>query len=95
MNKFARAVMGRILAGWAVFLIGLVLLQWLHTFRDNVAHQAIGPLFLLLWVLLLLCVWGGCKTVALRLRYALFTIQVAASVVVCMLFFQHLISQSI
>ena len=95
MAKLTDPGIGRMVAAWAGFLIGLALLLWLHTFRDNIVHQAIGPLFLLLWVLLLAYVWEGCKAATPRLRHVLFATQVAASVVVCVLFFRHLISQSL
>jgi len=95
MDNLNRRSMGRLVAAWAGFLIGLLLLRWLHTFRDNIAHQAISPLFLVLWVLLLAFAWDGCKAITSRLRHFLFAIQVAASLGVGLLFFQHLISRSI
>lgn len=82
----------RLLLGWVIFLGGLIPLLWLHTFSDRAAHRAIGPLFLLLWIALLVCVWDGCKLFTPRLRFIFFLVQVTASVVVCMLFFLHLIS---
>ena len=94
MDKVTHRGIGRLVAAWAGFLIGLASLLWLHTFRDNIAHQAIGPLFLLLWVFLLAFVWDGCKAFMPRLRHILFALQVGASLWVCLLFFQHLISQS-
>jgi hypothetical protein len=84
----------RTAAGWAVFLVGLLLLLWLHTFRDRLAHSAILPLFLSMWVGLLACAWDGSKVVAPRWRYVLFSLQLIASAVVGALFFQHLIGQS-
>ena len=50
----------RLLLGWVIFLSGLLPVQWLHTFTDRTAHRAIGPMFLLLWIALLVCVWDGC-----------------------------------
>ena len=85
----------RIALGWMIYLIGLAPLLWLHTFIDRAAHRAIAPLLLLLWIALLLCVWDGCKVFSLRLRLLLFSVQLAASVVACMLFILHLISQSV
>ena len=95
MSKLTRAGIRRIVSGWAALLIGLAPLLWLHTFRDNGAHQVIGPLFLLLWIILLVFVWEGCKSFRLQLRYILLTAQVAASVILCRLFFQRLIEQSV
>ena len=85
----------RIALGWMIFLMGLAPLLWLHTFTDVAAHRAIGPLLLVLWIALLLCVWDGCKVFSLRLCLLLFLVQLAASVGACMLFILHLISQSV
>ena len=85
----------RLLLGWVIFLSGLLPLLWLHTFTDRAAHRAIGPLLLLLWIALLVCVWDGCKMFSPRLRLIFVLVQVAASVAVCMLFVLHLINQSL
>jgi len=85
----------RLLLGWVIFLGGLLPLQWLHTFTDRTAHRAIGPMFLLLWIALWVCVWDGCKMFTPRLRIIFVLVQVAASVAVCMLFVLHLINQSV
>ena len=84
----------RIIAGWMVFLFGWGVLFWLHRLRDNLAHQAILPLFLLFWIGQLALVWDGCKTTALRWRYGLFTVQAVASVVLSARLFEYLIGQS-
>jgi len=85
----------RLLLGWVIFLGGLLPLQWLHTFTDRAAHRAIGPMFLLLWIALLVCVRDGCKMFTPRLRIIFVLVQVAASVAVCMLFVLHLINQPV
>jgi hypothetical protein len=95
MDKPTGVRVGRIALAWVVFLGGLGLLLGLHTFRDRLAHQAIGPLFLLLWVFLLVSGWDGCRGLKLRWRCALFTVQVAVSVVLCLCLFQYLIRLSI
>jgi hypothetical protein len=85
----------RMALGWMIYLIGMAPLLWLHTFINRAVHRAIPPLLLLLWIVLLLCVWDGCKVFSLRLRVFLFSVQLAASVVACMLFVLHLIRQSL
>jgi hypothetical protein len=80
--------------GWAVFLVGLPLLLWLHTWRDHLAHSAILPVFLLMWIVLLVCALDGSRVIAPRWRCVLFLFQVMASVLIGILFFQHLINQS-
>jgi hypothetical protein len=86
---------GRIVIPWAAFFAGLALLVWLHTFEDQLAHRAIGPLLLLLWTFLLAFAWDGCKVITSRSRYLLFAVQAAASLLVCVWFVSYLISQSI
>jgi len=80
---------------WAGFLTALTVLGWMHTFQDRLSHEAIGPLFLLLWIFQLAFVWDGCKTLRPGLRHFLFLLQVALSLAVCLAFFQYLISQSV
>jgi hypothetical protein len=95
MDKPTGVRVRRIALAWVVFLGGLGLLLGLHTFRDRLAHQAIGPLFLLLWVFLLLNIWDACRDAKLRWKYALFAVHILVSVVLCLCFFQHLIHQSV
>ena len=95
MTTLTHSGIRRIALGWVIYLTGLAPLLWLHTFVDRMAHRAIGPLLLLLWIALLLCVWDGCKVFGFRLRLFLFVVQLAASVVACMLFVLHLINQSV
>jgi hypothetical protein len=95
MKPLAHFGIQRLLLGWAIFLGGLLPLLWLHTFTDRAAHRAIGPLLLLLWIALLVCVWDGCKMFTPGLRLIFVVVQVAASVAVCMLFVLHLINQSV
>jgi hypothetical protein len=76
---------------WAVFISGLLLLSWLHTFRESAAHSAILPLLLLLWVVLAVAVWDGCKEVTPWLRFALLLLQAVAALSASALFFRHLL----
>ena len=85
--------MPRLWLGWAIFLPGLLSLSWLHTFRDRLAHSAILPLFLLVWIAFAVYVWDGCKLIAPRWRLVLFSLQLAASGLMGGLFFLHLIGQ--
>ena len=78
-----------------MFILGLLLLLWLHTFRDHLAHSAILPVFLLIWIILVACSWDGSKVIAPRWRYVLFSLQVLASVVIGIFFFHHLITASL
>jgi peptidoglycan/LPS O-acetylase OafA/YrhL len=59
----------RILAGWGAFVVGLLLLLWMHTLRDSAAHSAILPFLLLLWIILAMAVWDGCKGITPWLRF--------------------------
>ena len=61
MKMLIHSGLSRILTGWMVFVIGLMLLWWLHTFRDRLAHLAILPSLFLLWIILALSIWDGCK----------------------------------
>ena len=85
----------KIVTGWVVFISGLMLLSWLHTFRDSAAHSAILPLLLLFWIVLGVAVWDGCKLVAPRLRFALLLLQAVAALSASTLFFQHLLQASL
>lgn len=85
----------RIVTGWAVFIIGLMLLLWLHTFRDSVAHSAILPLLLLLWIVLAVAVWDGSKAVTMWLRFVFLLLQAVAALSASALFFQHLLRTSL
>lgn len=87
--------MRRIVTGWAAFIVGLMLLLWLHTFRDSTPHSAIFPLFLLLWIVLAVAIWDGCKTITLRLRFVLLLLQAVVALCASALFFQHLIRTSL
>ena len=95
MKVLTHAGRQRILTGWLVFVVGLMLLLWLHTFRDSAAHSAILPLLLLLWIVLAVAVWDGCKVVAPRLRFALLLLQAVAALSASTLFFQHLLRTSL
>jgi hypothetical protein len=86
-----RLGMQKIVTGWVVFISGLMLLLWLHTFQDSAAHSAILPLLLLLWIVLAVAVWDECKIVAPRLRFALLLLQAVAALLASTLFFQHLL----
>ncbi len=81
----------RMVIGWSVFVGGLALILWLHTFRDHAAHSATMPLFLLFWVILAVCVWDGRTAVASRFRFLFFSIQAITALLASALFFQHLL----
>jgi len=87
--------MGRIVTGWAAFILGLMLLVWLHTFRDSAAHSAILPLLLLLWIVLAVAVWDGCRAVTLWLRCVLLLLQAVVALSASALFFRHLLRTSL
>ena len=95
MKMLTHFAMRRIVTGWAAFIIGLLLLLWLHTFRDSTAHSAILPLLLLLWIVLAVAIWDGCKAVTLRLRFVLLLLQAVVAFCASALFFQHLIRTSL
>jgi hypothetical protein len=95
MKMLTHLGMRKIVTGWAVFISGLVLLLGLHTFRDSAAHSAILPLLLLLWIVLAVAVWDGCKIVAPRLRFALLLLHAVAALLASTLFFQHLLRTSL
>jgi len=95
MNAVKNFGVQRLLLGWGIFFLGLMLLAWLHTFRDRAPHRAIGPLLLLLWISLVVCLWDGCKMFSPRLRFVFLAVQIAAAVVASMLFVLHLIGQSV
>ena len=85
----------RIVTGWTVFLVGLTLLLWLHTFRDSIAHSAILPLLLLLWIVLATAIWDGCKGITPRRRFVLLLLQAVAAVLASAFFVQHLLRASV
>jgi hypothetical protein len=91
MKMLTHVGMRKIITGWAVFITGLLLLLWLHTFRDSAAHSAILPLLLLLWIVLAVAVWDGCKVVAPPLRLALLLLQAVGALSASTLFFKHLL----
>jgi hypothetical protein len=85
----------RVVTGWAAFITVLLLLLWLHTFRDSAAHSAILPLLLLFWIVLAVAVWDGCKVITLWLRFALLLLQAVAALSASALFFRHLLQTSL
>jgi hypothetical protein len=95
MKMFSHCGLNRIVTGWVVFVVGLALLLWLHTFRDHAAHSLIVPLFLLLWVILVVLVWDGRNVVAPRFRFFLFSFHALMASVASVLFFQHLLRTSL
>jgi len=95
MKMLTHFDMQRIVTGWTVFIIGLMLLLWLHTFRDSVAHSAILPLLLMLWIVLAIAVWDGCKSVTRWLRFLFLLLQAVAALSASALFFQHLLRTSL
>ena len=95
MKMLTQFDMRRIVTGWAAFILGLLLLLWLHTFRDSAAHSAILPLLLLLWIVLAVAIWDGCKTVTLRLRFVLLLLQAVVALSASALFFRHLLRTSL
>jgi hypothetical protein len=59
MPKFSKWV--ELTAPWITLFFGLFILDWLHGFRDRLAHTLI-PLFLIgLWAIVLLLFWDGRK----------------------------------
>jgi hypothetical protein len=95
MNTLTRFGIRRILTGWVIFGSGLVFILWLHTFRDAAPHNMIFPLLLLLWVVLAVAIWDGCKAVTPQLRFVLLLLQVAVALCASALLFQHLIRTSL
>lgn len=93
MKMLTHSGMRRIVTGWSAFMIGLMLLLWLHT--DSAAHSAILPLLLLLWIVLAVAIWDGCKAVTPRLRFGLLLLQAVVALCASALFFQHLIRASL
>jgi hypothetical protein len=91
MERVTNRGLQRMAIGWIVFVGGLALLLWLHTFRDHAAHSAIVPVFLFLWVVLGVCVWDGRNAVAPRFRVLLFSLQGLIAVLASALFFHHLL----
>jgi hypothetical protein len=95
MKIFTHVGMRKIVTGWAVFISGSLLLVWLHTFRDSAAHSAILPVLLLLWIVLAVAVWDGCKVIAPPVRIVLLLFQLAAALSASTLFFRHLLRTSL
>jgi hypothetical protein len=76
-------------------LLGLLALLALHTLRDRLAHRALLPLFLLLWVIHLACVWDGAKAARNPLlRFLSFVGQVGLAVGASALFVHLLLQQT-
>ena len=84
----------RLVAGWAIFTGGLAVLLWLHTFRDQLAHSALLPSFLLLWLILGVCVWDGRQAVSPRFRWMAFLLQAIGALLESAFFFQQLLRGS-
>jgi hypothetical protein len=76
---------------WMLLCSGLALLEWLHTFRDQLAHNIILPLLLALWSIALLLLWDGCTMVRQALRLAIFVLQAVGSMFLVFGFLSHLI----
>lgn len=94
MNTLTRFSIQRIVTGWVIFGSGLILVLWLHTFRDSAPHTMILPLLLLLWVALIVCVWDGCRTFALWKRIVFILAQAAVAATACILLISHFLSHS-
>ena len=94
MRSPARSFIQRIFIGWAVFGSGMVLIMWLHTFTDRVAHRMILPLLFLLWVALGVCLWDGCKTFTLWKRTLLMFVQAAVAAIACTLLISYFLYHS-
>jgi len=54
-----------------VLCVGLAFLNWLHTFRDRIAHNAILPALLLLLVIVAILIKDQTVTLSTRPRYRL------------------------
>jgi len=89
MNTLTLFALQRLLTGWAIFACGFVLILWLHTFKDHVSHSMIFPLLLLLWIVLGVCTWDACKSLALWKRIVLIFAQAAMAAIACVLLFSH------
>jgi hypothetical protein len=89
MKTLTRSGIQHILIGWAIFGSGLVLILWLHTFRDRAPHRMISPLLLLLWIALGVCVWDGCKSFALWKRIVFIFAQAVVAAIACILVISH------
>lgn len=81
----------RLVAGWAIFTGGLAVLLWLHTFRDRLAHSALLPGFLLLWLILAVSVWDGRQAVSPRFRWMALLLQALAALLESAFFFLQLL----
>jgi hypothetical protein len=91
MKKITLTGVRLIVSGWAVFLVGLLSLLWLHAFDK--AHLSIFPLTMFLWILLLSCVWEGSKVASQPVsRVVSFLAQAGLSTLVVLLFFFQLAS---
>ena len=91
MKKITLTGTGLIVSGWAVFLIDLLSLLWLHA--ADKAHLSIFPLTMFLWILLLSCVWEGSKVVRQPVSmFVSFLAQAGLSTLVVLLFFFQLAS---
>jgi hypothetical protein len=94
MKTNTRCALQRLALGWALFLTGWLLILWLHSFNDQVTHRLMGPLLLLLWITLTVCLWDGCRILPVRLRAFLFLAQVATGVGVSTLIVLHLLNHA-
>jgi len=94
MKPTTQFALQRLLLGWALFFTGWLLILWLHTFNDRVPHRMIGPLLLLLWTTLTVCLWDGCRIFPIRLRVFLFVLQVASGVAVSTLIVLHILNHT-
>ena len=94
MNPLTRFSIQRILMGWAIFGGGLILILWMHTFRDRALHRMILPLLLILWVALGVCVWDGCKSFDFWKRIVLIFAQAAVAAIACVVLISHFLDHS-
>lgn len=80
--------------GWAIFGSGLALILWMHTFSDRAPHRMILPLLLLLWTVLGVCVWDGCKSFGFWKRIVFISVQAAVALLFCILLVFHFLFHS-
>jgi hypothetical protein len=94
MNTQTRFGIKRIFTGWAIFSGGLLLVPWLHTFADRTPHRMLLPLMFFAWIALGVCVWDGCKSMALWKRIVFISVQAAVALIASILLVLHFLYHS-